>query len=335
MKKYVVRLEENSKKDFPFSKEYRFNTIEEAKTCFAEKVETDKFCYQDNDVFEKYKIITDSPTEFKVVNIEEPNEEYYYWTLSEEEKDKIEKIKENKEEEFTMAKRMKIEVTQVPPEAQKSYWMLDGEPDNIVLFGNKDYSEHWGKWGDISRDYESLVETFEETFTSEGEPIGEDEFFTSLKELTEYFLSPYGYKYRPEDKETWVKLFLNNDCYNKEVWVPVILSLIERKPYRFSVLKGNCQSDWQYVVFSPEDYPSKDAVRGMESEYFNTGSEWHVELFEEENLIDSFNFYSEEYLDSKEEILEAVRKQMGYIANAAYDISVCTGYRTEPVFETL
>ena len=58
-------------------------------------------------------------------------------------------------------------------------------------------------------------------------------------------------------------------------------------------------------------------------------------FFEEENLIDSFNFYSEEYLDSKEEIIQAVRKQMGYIANAAYDISVCAGYRTEPVFETL
>lgn len=88
MKKFIVRLEENSKKDFPFSKEYRFNTIEEAKTCFAEKVKTDKFCYRDNDVFEKYKIITDNPTEFKVVNIEEPNEEYYYWTLFEEEKTK-------------------------------------------------------------------------------------------------------------------------------------------------------------------------------------------------------------------------------------------------------
>ena len=334
MKKYVVRLEENSKKDFPFSKEYRFNTIEEAKTCFAEKVETDKFCYQDNDVFEKYKIITDSPTEFKVVNIEEPNEEYYYWTLSEEEKDKIEKIKENKEEEFTMAKRMKIEVTQVPPEAQESYWMLDGEPDNIVLFGNKDYSEHWGKWGDISRDYENCIDSFNEDFTSKGEPI-EEGFFTSLEELTEYYLSPYGYKYRPEDEETWKSLFLNDDCYNKEVWVPVVLNLIERKPYRFSVLRGDCQSDWQYIVFSPDDYPSENAIREMEAEYFNTGSEWHVELIEDEQLLDSFNFYSEKYLDTKEEILKAVQEQVGNIANATYKISVCTGHRTEPVFETL
>ena len=233
-----------------------------------------------------------------------------------------------------MAKEMKIKVRQVPPEAQESYWMLDGVPDDVVLFGNRDYSEHWGKWGDITRDYESFAETFEDEFTSKGEPI-EEGFFTSLEELTEYYLSPYGYKWKPEDKEAWLSLFLTNDCYDKEVWVPVVLSLIERKPYRFSVLKGNCQSDWQYVVFSPEDYPSKDAVRGMESEYFNTGSEWHVELFEEENLIDSFNFYSEEYLDSKEEILNTVREQIGYIANAMYEITKCTGYRTEPVFETL
>lgn len=334
MKKFIVRLEENSKKDFPFSKEYRFNTIEEAKTCFAEKVETDKFCYQDNDVFEKYKIITDSPTEFKVVNIEEPNEEYYYWTLSEEEKDEIEKIKENKEEEFTMAKEMKIEVKQVPPEAQESYWMLDGEPDNIVLFGNKDYSEHWGKWGDISRDYENCIDSFNEDFTSKGEPI-EEGFFSSIEELTEYYLNPYGYKYKEEDEKAWLALFLDDICYKKEAWVPVVLSLIERKSYRCSVLRGVCQSDWQYVVFSSEDYPSENAIYAMSAEYFNTGSEWHVDLIEDEELIDSFNFYSEKYLDTKEEILDAIREQVGNIANATYKISVCTGHRTEPVFETL
>lgn len=255
-----------------------------------------------------------------------PSEVTWIWSKEE--------FENNKEEEFTMTKEMKIEVKQVPPEAQESYWMIDGEPDNIVLFGNRDYSEHWGKWGDISRDYENCIDSFNEDFTSKGEPI-EEGFFTSLEELTEYYLSPYGYKYRTEDEETWISLFLNDDCYDKEVWVPVVLNLIERKPYRFSVLRGDCQSDWQYIVFSPDDYPSENAIREMEAEYFNTGSEWHVDLIEDEELIDSFNFYSEEYLDSKEEILEAVCKQMGYIANAAYEINVCTGYRTEPVFETL
>lgn len=330
MAKFIVRLEERTNRDYPFKKEYRFNTVEEAKTCFAEKVETEKFCYRDTDIFETYNIVIDTPTEFKIVNTKEPTKEYYWWTLLSDEEEK----EENKEEEFTMTKGIKIEVKQVPPEAQESYWMIDGEPDSIVLFGNRDYSEHWGKWGDISRDYENLVETFNEDFTSKGEPI-EEGFFTSLEELTEYYLSPYGYKYRPEDEETWKSLFLNDDCYNKEVWVPVVLNLIERKPYRFSVLRGDCQSDWQYIVFSPDDYPSENAIREMEAEYFNTGSEWHVDLIEDEELIDSFNFYSEEYLDTKEEILDAVREQVGNIANATYKISVCTGHRTEPVFKTL
>ena len=246
----------------------------------------------------------------------------------------FENNKENKEEEIQMSTQMKIEVTQVPPEAQESYWMIDGNPDNVVLFGNRDYSEHWGKWGDINRDYENCIDSFNEDFTSKGEPI-EEGFFTSLEELTEYYLSPYGYKWKPEDKEVWLSLFLINDCYDKEAWVPVVLSLIERKAYRCSILRGICQSDWQYVVFSPEDYPSEGAIRSMETEYFNTGSEWHVDLIEDEELIDSFNFYSEEYLDTKEEILDAVREQVGNIANATYKISVCTGHRTEPVFETL
>ena len=330
MKKYVVRLEERTSRDYPFTKEYCFDTIKEAKTCFAEKVKTDKFCYRDTDIFETYNIVIDTPTEFKIVNTKEPTKEYYWWTLSSDEEEK----KENKEEEFTMTKGIKIEVKQVPPEAQESYWMIEGEPDNMVLFGNRDYSEHWGKWGDISRDYENCIDSFSESFTSKGEPI-EGGFFTSLEELTEYFLSPYGYKHKPEDEEIWLKLFLDPDCYNKELWVPVVLNLIERKPYRFSVLRGDCQSDWQYIVFSPDDYPSENAIREMEAEYFNTGSEWHVELIEDEQLLDSFNFYSEKYLDTKEEILKAVRKQIGNIANATYEINVCTGHRTEPVFETL
>lgn len=327
MKKFIVRLEESSKRDYPFTKNYMFDTFEEAKTCFAEKVETAKFCYQDNDVFETYSLVIDTPTECKIINIKEPTKEYYWWTLLSDEE-------ENKEEEFTMAKGMKIEVTQVPPEAQESYWMIDGEPDNIILFGNRDYSEHWGKWGDISRDYENCIDSFSESFTSKGEPI-KGGFFTSLEELTEYYLNPYGYKYKEEDEKAWLALFLDDICYKKEAWVPVVLSLIERKAYRCSILRGICQSDWQYVVFSPEDYPSEGAIRSMETEYFNTGSEWHVDLIEDEQLLDSFNFYSEEYLDSKEEIIQAVREQVGYIANVTYEISICTGHRTEPVFETL
>ena len=330
MKKFVVKTEGT----YGNKEEFEFNSLETAQKFFKQEIQKffegyfkEKYNRSEVVKCEQNEFLVVYETEERDYEYEGDNCAYKQWTIEE-------KTEENKEEEFTMVKKMKIEVTQVPPEAQESYWMIDGEPDNIILFGNRDYSEHWGKWGDISRDYENCIDSFNEDFTSKGEPI-EEGFFSSIEELTEYYLNPYGYKYKEEDEKAWLALFLDDICYKKEAWVPVVLSLIERKPYRFSILRGVCQSDWQYVVFSPEDYPSKDAVRGMESEYFNTGSEWHVELFEEENLIDSFNFYSEEYLDSKEEILDAVRKQIGNIANATYKISVCTGHRTEPVFKTL
>ena len=330
MKKFVVKTEGT----YGNKEEFEFNSLETAQKFFKQEIQKffegyfkEKYNRSEVVKCEQNEFLVVYETEERDYEYEGDNCAYKQWTIEE-------KTEENKEEEFTMVKKMKIEVTQVPPEAQESYWMIDGEPDNIKLFGNRDYSEHWGKWGDISRDYENCIDSFNEDFTSKGEPI-EEGFFSSIEELTEYYLNPYGYKYKEEDEKAWLALFLDDICYKKEAWVPVVLSLIERKAYRCSVLRGICQSDWQYIVFSPEDYPSKDAVRGMESEYFNTGSEWHVELFEEENLIDSFNFYSEEYLDTKEEILDAVREQVGNIANAAYDISVCTGYRTEPVFETL
>lgn len=330
MKKFVVKTEGT----YGNKEEFEFNSLETAQKFFKQEIQKffegyfkEKYNRSEVVKCEQNEFLVVYETEERDYEYEGDNCAYKQWTIEE-------KTEENKEEEFTMVKKMKIEVTQVPPEAQESYWMIDGEPDNIILFGNKDYSEHWGKWGDISRDYENCIDSFNEDFTSKGEPI-EEGFFTSLEELTEYYLSPYGYKYRPEDEETWKSLFLNDDCYNKEVWVPVVLNLIERKPYRFSVLRGDCQSDWQYIVFSPDDYPSENAIREMEAEYFNTGSEWHVELIEDEQLLDSFNFYSEKYLDTKEEILKAVQEQVGNIANATYKISICTGHRTEPVFETL
>ena len=278
MKKFVVKTEGT----YGNKEEFEFNSLETAQKFFKQEIQKffegyfkEKYNRSEVVKCEQNEFLVVYETEERDYEYEGDNCAYKQWTIEE-------KTEENKEEEFTMVKKMKIEVTQVPPEAQESYWMIDGEPDNIILFGNRDYSEHWGKWGDISRDYENCIDSFSESFTSKGEPI-KGGFFTSLEELTEYFLSPYGYKYRPEDKEIWLKLFLDPDCYKKEAWVPVVLSLIERKAYRCSVLRGICQSDWQYVVFSPEDYRSKDAVRGMESEYFNTGSEWHVELFEEEN----------------------------------------------------
>ena len=330
MKKFVVKTEGT----YGNKEEFEFNSLETAQKFFKQEIQKffegyfkEKYNRSEVVKCEQNEFLVVYETEERDYEYEGDNCAYKQWTIEE-------KTEENKEEEFTMVKKMKIEVTQVPPEAQESYWMIDGEPDNIILFGNRDYSEHWGKWGDISRDYENCIDSFNEDFTSKGEPI-EEGFFSSIEELTEYYLNPYGYKYKEEDEKAWLALFLDDICYKKEAWVPVVLSLIERKAYRCSVLRGICQSDWQYVVFSPEDYPSKDAVRGMESEYFNTGSEWHVDLIEDEELIDSFNFYSEEYLDSKEEILEAIRKQIGNIANATYEINVCTGYRTEPVFETL
>ncbi len=90
MKKFIVRLEESNKRDYPFTKNYMFDTFEEAKTCFAEKVNTDKFCYRDTDIFETYNIVIDTPTEFKIVNTKEPTKEYYWWTLSSDEEEKEE-----------------------------------------------------------------------------------------------------------------------------------------------------------------------------------------------------------------------------------------------------
>ena len=183
MKKFVVKTEGT----YGNKEEFEFNSLETAQKFFKQEIQKffegyfkEKYNRSEVVKCEQNEFLVVYETEERDYEYEGDNCAYKQWTIEE-------KTEENKEEEFTMVKKMKIEVTQVPPEAQESYWMIDGEPDNIILFGNRDYSEHWGKWGDISRDYENLVETFNEDFTSKGEPI-EEGFFSSIEELTEYYL---------------------------------------------------------------------------------------------------------------------------------------------------
>ena len=53
------------------------------------------------------------------------------------------------------------------------------------------------------------------------------------------------------------------------------LTLMLGKEYDYKTLRGSCQSDWIYFIY-PTDLYNDEAVRCLETEFFNTGAEWMI-----------------------------------------------------------
>lgn len=53
------------------------------------------------------------------------------------------------------------------------------------------------------------------------------------------------------------------------------LKIVTGKPWEFTCIRGDCQGDWQDVILSDNDW-SADALHDFEVEYFNTGCEWQI-----------------------------------------------------------
>lgn len=172
---------------------------------------------------------------------------------------------------------MKIFARQISPEYQESPLFLDEDffPDNIAVFGNRDYKKH-------------LPATFEkvrEVLTA-GELAGMLEDPAELKQwyrntteaVTDYLQPESGGKYSTKAIHDLKALVLQfSTCHSREEngVLCKVLSIVTGQAWDYSIIRGCCQSDWQEIVFPVAEW-SKEAIRTFESEYFNTGTEWIV-----------------------------------------------------------
>ena len=84
------------------------------------------------------------------------------------------------------------------------------------------------------------------------------------------------------------------------------LTLMLGKEYDYKTLRGSCQSDWIYFIY-PTDLYDDEAVRRLETEFFNTGEEWIVH--DEDTVpecaedVQGYSFYV--YDNTRKEIAEA------------------------------
>lgn len=170
----------------------------------------------------------------------------------------------------------KITARQVPPEWQESPLMRDDcFPDGLLLFGNRDYQDHPRDFaGDLCRNLGELADAWDDF--NGGLCAWYDSWAAALADL----VTPDGRpEYtRQERKKDWpdvLDVYAANGYRDDPETIAAALTLITGRRWDCCTLRGCCQGDWQNCVYDATIWDA-DSLERLETEYFNTGSEWHV-----------------------------------------------------------
>lgn len=163
----------------------------------------------------------------------------------------------------------KVYARQVAPEFQESP-IEERFPENIAVFGNKNYEEHVPEIVEKVRNGlencemdEAMNQTYYATsleeYMMESIPPVEREHYTK-KELTEIenLVADYGLQ-SMRDEEIFCR----------------ILSIVTGKEWASKQICGSAQSDWNNIYYSVDEW-TEEALAKLEIQYFNEGTEWII-----------------------------------------------------------
>ena len=170
-----------------------------------------------------------------------------------------------------MKENRKVYARQVPWEWQESPW--DDEQlkiDKAALYGNRSYGRY------VFDEFEQVVKALEEM---DWDDVGDDRPYSTEQEMLLDYVPPVGRdSYTNEEIETWKfasQMYNQNYGRNEQWGICMGLTLMLGKEYDYKTLHGSCQSDWIYFIY-PTDLYNDEAVRCLETEFFNTGEEWMI-----------------------------------------------------------
>ena len=177
----------------------------------------------------------------------------------------------------------------------------------ISVCGNRDYLER--KTAVFERVYEVLRSG---DLAEALEKVGEEYswYKTATEAINDYLRRYDGKPYSTNDIHTLKSLVEEyQTCRSDEEnrIICAVLSLVTRKEYDYTTIRGCCQGEWNEVFYPVDKYSIED-IRTFETYYFNTGSEWiiHDSNEEPENPedIEGYSMYCVTY-DVRKEIAES------------------------------
>ena len=167
---------------------------------------------------------------------------------------------------------MTIYAKQVPPEYQISTFDY-ANYENIILTGNRNYMEYWPKWAENIGSYmEDALSALYYIQSGRG-------YYDSWEDVLADLLTPHGRDaYTREERKKWVSIletYADADNRQQNNTICAALSLMTGTVWDWCDLHGTCQGEW-IECFYIEDMWNREHLEVLESEYFNTGTQWHI-----------------------------------------------------------
>lgn len=167
----------------------------------------------------------------------------------------------------------KLYARQIDPVYQKSPMMIFKDEDcyneGIYIYGNRFMYAMGDK---LVKD---VVERLKEV------AYDSQNYYDSVEETLESYdwNKTNGEAWTAQELSRWTELFENTKD-NEQNYIAA-LQLLTGHEWAYITIAGNCQGDWQDVLYDTELYDKKD-IKIIETEYFNTGSEWIIHDSNEE-----------------------------------------------------
>lgn len=170
---------------------------------------------------------------------------------------------------------MKITAKQIPPEYQESPLFLVPEfwPENVFVFGNRNFRQHADGLDEIRTALENIADVYDDM--QHGYGWTNNLAYAIRCELPDEYHREYT---RPERMQIVELANRYSECRSDEENDVLCdaLELFTGKSWSNGTIRGYCQCDWQEVIY-PAEY-GREWLDMFEIEYFNTGTEWIVDL---------------------------------------------------------
>ena len=170
-----------------------------------------------------------------------------------------------------------IYAKQIRPEHQESPFFMHDPADiypGVIFKGNRLFNSH------TTPEYDAVfngLDALTETLDMDGLFIP-GMWYENFTEAVTAIMPPPVHKprYSTRDIKTWRTLA--SDWYNTNDQNEILVSalqLVTGKEHVTHTIRGCVQSDWQEIIFPAAEY-DRAALRILEADYFNTGTEWII-----------------------------------------------------------
>jgi hypothetical protein len=167
---------------------------------------------------------------------------------------------------------MKIIAKQIDPAIQESPFNVFGWPEDVFVFGNRDFIEHAGRIDELRDGLERIAEAVEDLHAGS---LPNENLHAII---WYYFPRENGRGYTRAERLQWIKLAEDYtytfNIVSERYILCEALELITGEKWASACLRGYSQGEWQYCIYKVAN--GHEWLREFEVEYFNMGEEWCI-----------------------------------------------------------